>query len=61
MQDIHRIISSTLPQQDTGKWRVWLRRFLQATGGGSNTVSPAGGAAPENSPRRGSRTGSTGG
>ncbi|MGT4484287.1 plasmid stability family protein, partial [Klebsiella michiganensis] len=50
MQDIQRIISSTLPQQDTGEMARLVEAFLQATGGGSNTVSPAGGAAPENSP-----------
>ena len=44
MQDIQRIISSTLPQQDTGEMARLVEAFLQATGGGSNTVSP------ENSP-----------
>ncbi|XQL75773.1 hypothetical protein ACKVCA_26365 (plasmid) [Escherichia coli] len=46
MQDIQRIISSTLPQQDTGEMARLVEAFLQATGGGSNSVSPAGGAAP---------------
>ncbi len=41
MQDIQRIISSTLPQQDTGEMTRLVEAFLQATGG-SNTVSPAG-------------------
>jgi hypothetical protein len=29
MQDIQRIISSTLPQQDTERWRACLRRFCR--------------------------------
>ncbi|EBY5753505.1 plasmid stability family protein [Salmonella enterica subsp. enterica serovar Give] len=50
MQDIQRIISSTLPQQDTGEMARLVEAFLQATGGGSSAVSPAGGAAPDKSP-----------
>ncbi|EDT6879185.1 plasmid stability family protein [Salmonella enterica subsp. enterica] len=42
MQDIQRIISSTLPQQDTGDMARLVEAFLQ-------TVSPAGGATPDNS------------
>ncbi|WP_267285137.1 plasmid partitioning/stability family protein [Klebsiella pneumoniae] len=61
MQDIQRIISSTLPQQDTGEMARLVEAFLQATGGGSNTVSPAGGRCAGKQSRRGSRTGSTGG
>ncbi|EEP3074924.1 MULTISPECIES: plasmid partitioning/stability family protein, partial [Enterobacteriaceae] len=33
MQDIQRIISSTLPQQDTGEMARLVEAFLQATGG----------------------------
>ena len=49
MQDIQRIISSTLPQQDTGEMARLFEAFLQATGGGSHLLPPAGGATPENS------------
>lgn len=49
MQDIQRIISSTLPQQDTGEMARLVEAFLQATGGGSHLLPPAGGATPENS------------
>ncbi|WP_257536104.1 plasmid partitioning/stability family protein [Klebsiella pneumoniae] len=40
MQDIQRIISSTLPQQDTGEMARLVEAFLQATGGGRKTVPP---------------------
>ncbi|MDF3798411.1 plasmid partitioning/stability family protein [Enterobacter hormaechei] len=50
MQDIQRIISSTLPQQDTGEMARLFEAFLQATGGASNTLPPTGGSRPENSP-----------
>lgn len=49
MQDIQRIISSTLPQQYTGDITRLVEALLQATGGGSNTVPPTGGAASDNS------------
>ncbi|TYL68341.1 plasmid stability family protein, partial [Klebsiella pneumoniae] len=49
MQDIQRIISSTLPQQDTGEMARLFEAFLQATGGASNTLPPTGGSRPENS------------
>lgn len=50
MQDIQRIISSTLPQQDTGEMARLFEAFLQATGGASNTLPPTGGSRPENNP-----------
>ena len=51
MQDIQRIISNTLPQQqDTGEMMRLVEAFLQATGGASNTVPQTGGSRPENSP-----------
>lgn len=50
MQDIQRIISSTLPQQDTGEMARLFEALLQATGGASNLLPLAGGATPENSP-----------
>ncbi len=61
MQDIQRIISSTLPQQDTGEMARLVEAFLQATGGGSNTASAAGGPAPENSAPPATRPGAPGG
>lgn len=42
MQDIQRIISSTLPQQDTGDMARLVEAFLQ-------TVAPPAGATPDNS------------
>jgi hypothetical protein len=38
MNDIQRIISSTLPQQDMNDMTRLLEAFLQASGGGNNTV-----------------------
>ena len=38
MKDIQRIISSTLPQQDMNDMTRLLEAFLQASGGGNNTV-----------------------
>lgn len=39
MKDIQRIISSTLPQQDMNDMARLLEAFLQASGGGNNTVA----------------------
>ncbi|WP_243743672.1 plasmid partitioning/stability family protein, partial [Klebsiella pneumoniae] len=41
MQDIQRIISSTLPQQDTGEMARLVEAFLQATGGGPRLLVQA--------------------
>ncbi|MFB8746660.1 plasmid partitioning/stability family protein (plasmid) [Citrobacter cronae] len=39
MKDIQRIISSTLPQQDMNDMERLFEAFLQASGGGNNTVT----------------------
>lgn len=47
MQDIQRIISSTLPQQENGGMTRLFEAFLQASGG-VTVAPPAGGAVQEN-------------
>ncbi len=61
MQDIQRIISSTLPQQDTGEMARLVEAFLQATGGGQQYGVAGRRRCAGKQSRRDSRTGSTGG
>lgn len=48
MQDIQRIISSTLPQQENGHMARLVEAFLQATGDNTNSVPPATGSTQDN-------------
>lgn len=41
MQDIQRIISSTLPQQENGEVVRLLEAFLQSAGNNAKTILPA--------------------
>ena len=50
MEDVQRVVSLALPQQDQGEMARLFEAFLRPPGGANNTLPPTGGSSPENSP-----------